>query len=117
MGRENIQPYCNDRLTELLAAAPPSQVPELHRSATNEELQSWFDYWDANDSGDIGAEEFRFAIAWTLYRALGDSVDILTKETVAGLFLTETNIRGDGLIERNQFIELFAPALIANMPE
>lgn len=115
--RENIQPYCNERLAELLAAAPPSNAPELHRGATKEELQEWFDHWDTNDSGDISLEEFRFAIAWTLYHALGDSVDILTKETVAGLFLTETNIRGDGHIEKNRFVELFAPALQANMPE
>lgn len=120
--RENIQPYCAERLKELLAAASPCKVPELRRGATQVELREWFDHWDANGSGDINLDDFRFAVAWTIYRALGDSVDFLTKETVASLFLAEANIRGQGKatkshVTKAEFLDLFAPALQANMPE
>uniref|UniRef100_A0A7S0FFT4 Uncharacterized protein n=1 Tax=Pyrodinium bahamense TaxID=73915 RepID=A0A7S0FFT4_9DINO len=61
--------------------------------------------------------DFCFALTWTLYRALGDTIDVATKETVSSLFLAEAGFADDGQVTRQDFLELFAPALRANMPE
>mmetsp|Transcript_72689 Transcript_72689/g.229718 ORF Transcript_72689/g.229718 Transcript_72689/m.229718 type:complete len:361 (-) Transcript_72689:42-1124(-) len=115
--RQQIEPYCGERLTELLVAAPVTQVPELRRRSSREELLRWFSHWDAHGSGMLDLPDFQFALVWTMYRAIGDSADLVTKETVSSLFLAELGIAGGGQVSRERFLELFAPVLQANMPE
>lgn len=114
--QQQIEPYCGERLSELLLAAPVTEVPQLRRGSSREELLRWFGHWDAHGSGSLDLPDFRFSLAWTMYRAIGSSADLTTKETVSSLFLAEAGISGSGQVSREQFLELFAPALQANMP-
>jgi len=116
---EQMLPYTSgDRLYEFLEAAPVEEAPALRRGSSRQELLRWFDHWDTQGSGELDLREVRFAVAWTLYQALGSSEDHVTKETLASLFLAQAELTGEGQhISRDQFVELFAPALQANLPE
>merc|ERR1719379_1870018 len=68
--QEQILPYCGERLSDFLAAAPVTEVPRLCRGASQEELRTWFDYWGTNSSGELDISEFRLAVSWLLYQAM-----------------------------------------------
>lgn len=113
---EQILPYCEDRLVEMLAATPVPEAPHLGRGAPRKDLVAWFDHFDHDGSGSMGLPDIAFAVSKTLYQALGSELSIGMKETVASLFLAETQLDGRGRMSRQQFIDQIAPALLANMP-
>lgn len=115
---DQMLPYCGPRLSEVLEAAAVMEVPELCRGDGVEELGAWYDFWDSShSSGDIEMGDFRFAVAWTMYQALGDGIDPETKEAAVRLFVAELQLHGEGRVTRQDFLDLIAPALQANLPE
>jgi len=114
---EQVLPYLSHNLEELQNAHPHIQMPELWRGASRADSQRWFDFWDRDKMGELDRHDFQFAVARTLYRALGAEVSSDTKEAVVVLFLSEVNVEDAHHITRTQFLDVIAPALLANLPE
>lgn len=114
---EQIVPHLSRHLDELQIAAPVTVVPRLWRHAGRADVLRWFDFWDQNRSGEVEVADFRFAVASTLYKALGSDVDADAKEAVAVFFLAEAVPDGSRHISRAKFIDRIFPALQANLPD
>jgi len=114
---EQIVPYLSNHLDELQATAPCLEVPRLFRTSTRADVIRWFEFWDFDRSGEVDLIEFRFAVAMTLYQALGYSVDAQAKEAVVLLFLSEVTPEETSQISRSTFLDIIYPALQANLPE
>jgi len=114
---QRLNLWCGQRLPQLLAASPVVPHLELKRTASSEELLRWFDQWDMHGLGELEFKDLRFAFSWALYQAMGDAVNTHTKETVCSLLLAEAELDGEGLVSKDDFVELFAPVLQANLPE
>lgn len=114
-----VLPFLSQNIDDLQAAAPVIEVPEVWRRSSREEMLQWFAFWDKDESGEIDFAEFRFAVACSIYQALGYAVDIAAKETVAVVFLSEisSDVHPNGVVTRAKFIDNIAPALQANLPE
>jgi len=115
--KEQILPFCGERLWEIIRAAPIIEPPQITRKSARSELLAWFNHVDINRSGDVELSDIRFAIASTMYKGLGDSVDIETKETVTQFFLAEADLCGEGKLSKEEFLDLVSPSFKANLPE
>lgn len=114
--RERILPFCGVGLRGILQAVPVTGAPLLGRDSVRRELHQWFEHWDVHGTGELDLTDFRFAVAQSLYRALGDAA-LETKETITGIFLAEAHpADGGDRVSREDFVDVLAPALLANLP-
>jgi len=119
---KQAEPRYVNIIADLLLGAPALEPPEVCRRSGREELSRWFDHWDVQGGTDSGHEvievtDLRFGIAYTLYKSLGSSMDLQTKQAVTSLFLVQSGLEAIGRLKRADFLELLAPALCANLPE
>lgn len=112
-----VLPYCGGHVAGLIASALVVPVPGLRRRSPRSELLAWFDRWHPSGSDCIDLRDLRFAVARTLYKAFGDSVDVSTKEAAVSVFWTRAELLGEGELSRDAFIEYVAPAFQANLPQ
>lgn len=114
---QQVLPYLSQHLDDLQDFAPARELPPIARNSTRVELLRWFDFWDCDGCGEIDRADFYFAVAMTLYQALGPSVTQETKEAVVSVFLVETLGSGVGHVTRARFTDIIGPTLQANLPE
>eukprot|EP00927_Polykrikos_kofoidii_P054904 TRINITY_DN49249_c0_g1_i1.p1 TRINITY_DN49249_c0_g1~~TRINITY_DN49249_c0_g1_i1.p1 ORF type:complete len:418 (+),score=65.34 TRINITY_DN49249_c0_g1_i1:133-1386(+) len=122
-----------DAVIQRAAPALEVHVPPLWRGVPREELARWFDHWDFHGNGELEAGDIELAIALLMFHELDETAsveqatrsvaaarkaDLTTKELVTGILLSSLDILSadhNRKVGREDFINLIAPSLLANL--
>lgn len=91
-------------------------APALSASSSFSSCVAWFDYYDADGSGELDASELRFALTTCFVRSLGlFEVDLATQDCIIQSFILDADVDGDRSISKREFLQSMAPALLRNL--
>lgn len=99
-----------------LVQSPRPRPPQICRNSKQDELVTWFHFWDSKKQGFLDVSTLTLAVVTTFHTALAKSADAPTKDAVAHTFLTELGLRETGTVTESEFLEKMAPQLVANLP-